>query len=115
MRHRKKKKILDRKSSQRKALVRNLANELIIHRQIKTTYTKAKVLKSYIEKLVTKAKSGDTNSTRYLQKYLNKKAANILFKNIAPKYKQRKGGYTRVLKTGHRAGDNAAMAIIEFI
>ncbi|MDZ7798401.1 MAG: 50S ribosomal protein L17 [Patescibacteria group bacterium] len=115
MRHRKKKKILDRNASGRRALIRNLACELIIHRRIKTTHTKAKVLRAYIEKLITKSRSGQPSSLRYLQKYLNKKTANILFKNIAPKYKKRDGGYTRVVKIGRRSGDNALMALIEFV
>jgi len=115
MRHRKKKKILDRSSSQRKILLRNLANELIIHRQIKTTLAKAKVLKPFIERLVTKARNNDIASRRYLQKYINQKALKILVSDIAPKYKERKGGYTRIVKIDNREGDNAKMSIIEFV
>lgn len=116
VRHRKKNKIIGRGKSARTALFKNQAASLIIHRKIKTTETKAKVLRSYIEKLVTLAKKGDLPSKRELNKKLSQpKAVNILSKNIAPKYKDRRGGYTRITKIGPRKGDGANIVQIEFV
>ncbi len=101
----------------RKALVRNLSIELITHGKIKTTETKAKALKPFIEKLVTLAKN-DTVANRRLAftKLNNKDAVNNLFVNVAPKFKQRPGGYTRLLKiSDRRLGDGAKEAIIAFV
>ena len=116
MRHRNKKKILDRAKAQRKALLRSLATSLILYEKIKTTHAKAKVLRPYIEKLITKGKKNDLNTRRQLNRYLYKEnAVKKVLEVLSPRYKERKGGYTRVIKLGSRIGDAAKMAIIEFV
>jgi len=116
MRHRKKTKILDRKKAPRKALLRNLATNLVLYEKIETTEAKAKSLKPVIEKLITKAKKGDLHARRELIKYLYlENAVKKMIEEIGPRYKDRKGGYTRIIKTKARQGDAAKMAIIEFV
>lgn len=117
MRHGNHKYKLGVKPQHRKALVQNLAIELITHGKIKTTETKARAIKPFVEKLVTIAKN-DTLANRRLAftKLNNREAVNTLFVNVAPKFKQRPGGYTRLLKLAEgRLGDGAKEAIITFV
>lgn len=116
MRHNKAVNHLGRKSGNRKALLANLASQLILNKRINTTVAKAKALKSYVEPLVTKSKDDTTHSRRVVFSYLkDKNAVAELFRTIAPKIAERPGGYTRVLHTGFRKGDAAEMALIEFV
>jgi large subunit ribosomal protein L17 len=116
MRHRKKTKILDRKKDPRKALFRSLATSLVMYEKIQTTEAKAKALRPIIEKLITKAKKGDLHARRELIKYLYlENAVKKMIEEIGPRYKDRMGGYTRIIKTNARQGDAAKMAIIEFV
>jgi len=116
MRHNKKVNHLGRTSEHRKALLSNMANSLIEKKRITTTVAKAKALKKYVEPLITKAKDDTTHSRRVVFSYLqNKNAVSILFREIAEKIADRPGGYTRILKTGNRLGDNAEMCIIELV
>ncbi len=116
MRHRKSFNHLGRKSAHRKAMLANMANSLILHKRITTTIAKAKALKMYVEPLMTKAKDDSTHSRRTVFSYLqNKEAVTELFREISGKIADRPGGYTRILKTGHRLGDNADMCIIELV
>jgi len=116
MRHRKKFNHLSRKSAHRKAMLANMANSLIEHKRITTTLAKAKALRMYIEPLLTKAKTDSTHSRRTVFSYLKSKyAVTELFRDIAQKILDRPGGYTRILKTGNRLGDNASMCIIELV
>lgn len=106
---------LSRKRNQRKALLKSLARALFLNGKIKTTEAKAKELQSFAEKSITKAKKGDLASTRSLAKYFSKSLVKKLVDEIGPKYKERKGGYTRVIKLGPRKSDGAKMAIIELV
>jgi large subunit ribosomal protein L17 len=116
MRHRHGYRKLSRTSAHRKALLKNLSIALITHGRIETTLPKAKELRGYIEKLITKAGAGDSNAHRAVFAYLQDKVAtNRLVTEIAPKYKDRNGGYTRIIKTRLRRGDAAHMAIIELV
>ena len=116
MRHGDKIKNLGRTSSHRKALLKNLACELITHKRITTTLAKAKALRIFIEPLVTKAKENTTHQRRVVFSYLQKKeAVTELFGTIAEKVGGRPGGYTRVIKLGIRVGDNAETAMIELV
>jgi len=116
MRHKHGYRKLSRTSSHRKALLKNLAIALITNGRIETTLPKAKELRSYIEKLITKAKVGDFNSHRVVFANLQDKVSTKkLVEEIAPEYKNRNGGYTRIIKTRLRRGDAAAMAIIELV
>ena len=116
MRHKKKFNHLGRKSQHRKAMLSNMASSLILHKRISTTLAKAKALRSYIEPLITKAKEDSTHSRRLVFSHLqNKEAVSELFREISQKVGDRPGGYTRVLKTGPRYGDNAEIAIIELV
>ena len=116
MRHGDKIKNLSRTASHRKALLTNLAIELIQHKRIVTTLTKAKALRTWIEPLITKAKDNSTHSRRVVFSYLqNKEAVTELFSTVAEKVASRPGGYTRVLKLGIRVGDNAEKAMIELV
>lgn len=116
MRHNKKINHLGRKSAHRKAMLANMANSLILHKRISTTTAKAKALKMYVEPLITKAKSDTTHSRRTVFSYLKSKTAVAeLFREVAEKVGERPGGYTRILKTGTRLGDNADMCIIELV
>jgi large subunit ribosomal protein L17 len=116
MRHNKKFNHLSRTSSHRKALLSNMASSLILHKRISTTLPKAKALRVYVEPLLTRAKEDSTQSRRLVFSYLqNKEAVTELFQNISVKIANRPGGYTRILKTGFRLGDNAEMCIIELV
>jgi len=116
MRHNKKFNHLGRKSAHRKAMLANMANSLIVHKRISTTLAKAKALRMYVEPLITKAKNDTTHSRRVVFSYLqDKTAVSELFREIAEKVADRPGGYTRILKTGNRLGDNAEMCIIELV
>lgn len=116
MRHRKTIQKLNKTASHRKALMANLASALIIYKKIKTTTAKAKALRSYIEKIITKARKGDLHSRRIVLKYIKRKdVVKELFEEISPKYEDRPGGYTRITKVGRRRTDAADMALIELI
>lgn len=115
MKKRKKGKKFGRRKEQRKALLKSLASSLILNKKIKTTETKAKELKKFIEPLITKAKSKNLQRIRLIRKYLNKEITRKLFDEIAPLYKEKAGGYTKITKLPRREGDGAKMAIIEFI
>jgi large subunit ribosomal protein L17 len=116
MRHGKKLNHLSRKSAHRKALLANLATSLIVHKRISTTVAKAKALKKYIEPLITKAKEDTTHHRRTVFSYLkHKDPIKELFGVVADKVADRPGGYTRILKTGNRLGDNAETCIIELV
>ncbi len=116
MRHKHGYRKLGRTSSHRKALLKNLSIALIKSGRIETTLPKAKELRSFIEKLITKAKVGDFNSHRAVFSYLqDKESTKKLVEEIAPKYSERNGGYTRIIKTRVRRGDAAPMAIIELV
>ena len=116
MRHGDKINNLGRTASHRKALLKNLASELINHKRITTTLAKAKALRTFIEPLITKAKDNTTHQRRVVFSYLqNKEAVTELFGPIAEKVGGRPGGYTRIIKLGIRVGDNAETAMIELV
>ncbi len=116
MRHGKKFNHLGRTASHRKAMLSNMAASLITHKRINTTLAKAKELKKYVEPLVTRSKSDSTHNRRMVFSYLqNKEAVAELFREVAVKVGDRPGGYTRIIKTGNRLGDNAEMAMIELV
>ena len=116
MRHGDKVNNLGRKSAHRKAMLANLASSLILHKRINTTVAKAKALRTYVEPLLTKSKDDTTHSRRTVFAYLkSKEAVHTLFKDVAGKIADRPGGYTRILKTGTRAGDNADTCLIELV
>ena len=116
MRHKKKGRKLGRKVGNRKALLMNLACQLITHKKIKTTDPKAKELRSFIEPLITIAKKNDLHSRRLAIKKIPKKnIVRILFEDIAPVFIDRPGGYTRIIKLGLRDNDRAPVSIIEFV
>ncbi|MCQ2275685.1 MAG: 50S ribosomal protein L17 [Bacteroidales bacterium] len=116
MRHAKSINHLGRTDAHRKAMMSNMATSLIMHKRISTTLAKAKELRKYVEPLVTRSKNDTTHSRRMVFSQLqNKFAVTELFREIAPKIAARPGGYTRILKTGFRKGDNAEMCIIEFV
>lgn len=116
MRHGKKDNHLGRTVTHRKALLSNMASSLIIHKRISTTLAKAKELRKYVEPLVTKAKADSINNRRTVFSYLqDKESVKELFGVVADKVASRPGGYTRILKTGNRIGDNAEMCIIELV
>jgi len=116
MRHLKSFNHLGRTSSHRKAMLSNMAASLILHKRITTTIAKAKSLRTYVEPLITRSKEDTTHSRRVVFSYLqDKKAVNELFREVSAKILNRPGGYTRILKTGFRLGDNADMCIIELV
>ncbi len=116
MRHNKKFNHLGRKTAHRKAMLSNMASSLIQHKRITTTVAKAKALRMYVEPLITKSKKDSTHSRRVVFSYLqDKEAVSELFREVAGKIAERPGGYTRILKTGNRLGDNAEMCIIELV
>ena len=116
MRHNKKFNHLGRTASHRNAMLSNMACSLIKHKRITTTVAKAKALKKFVEPLITKAKDDTTNSRRVVFSNLQDKfAVTELFKEISVKIADRPGGYTRIIKTGHRLGDNAEMCFIELV
>ena len=107
---------LNRTSEHRKALLKNMLNSLIKYEQIKTTLSKAKFLKPQAEKIITLGKKDTLNNTKMLiSKLQDTKAANKVKKTLSKRYEKRSGGYTRIIKAGFRFGDNAPMAIIEFV
>lgn len=115
---------LGRTSSQRNAMLRNLATQLIVHERIETTETRAKELRKLVEKLITLGKRGDLHARRQAAAVLYRVVTNEeerqnvvqkLFSDIAPRYAERNGGYTRIIKVGPRKGDGADMAIIELV
>ncbi len=116
MRHAKKINHLGRTDAHRKALMSNMSASLIMHKRISTTLAKARELRKYVEPLVTLSKQDTTHSRRMVfAKLQNKYAVTELFRDISQKVADRPGGYTRILKTGFRKGDNAEMCIIEFV
>ena len=117
MRHHNNVRKFGRDKSQKKALLSSLALNLIVREKIKTTEPKAKELRPYIEKLITSAKKGDLATRRNVISKLSNRKPEVkkLFEVLAPKYADKKGGYTRVLKLGARKSDGAKMAIIEFV
>jgi large subunit ribosomal protein L17 len=116
MRHQKVINHLGRTSPHREAMLSNMATSLILHKRITTTTAKAKALRSFVEPLITKSKEDSTHSRRVVFSYLKSKfAVAELFREVSPKIAERSGGYTRILKTGNRIGDNAEMCIIELV
>ena len=116
MRHKVSKRKLNRTSSHRKALLANMAVALIKHEQIKTTLPKAKELAPYVEKLITLGKKGDLTARRRLYSIIPEKNWGAkVFDILAERYKERNGGYTRIMKAGFRYGDSAPMAVIELV
>ena len=116
MRHRKKGRQLSRTRSRRKATLRNLATSLFRHERIETTTAKAKELRPYAERLITLARRGDVHARRLAaMKIQDREILGKLFDEIAPRYMERPGGYTRVLKLGNRKGDAAEMSLIELV
>ncbi len=116
MRHGKKFNHLGRKSAHRKAMLANMASSLIMHKRIHTTLAKAKALRVYVEPLITKSKDDSTHSRRTVFSYLrDKNAVAELYREVSVKVADRPGGYTRILKTGNRLGDNAEMCFIELV
>ncbi len=116
MRHNLANKKLNRTSEHRKALLMNMLNSLIKYEQIKTTLPKAKFLKPQAEKLITLGKKNSLHTTKMLiSKLQNSQSANKVKKTLSKRYEKRSGGYTRIIKAGFRYGDNAPMAIIEFV
>ena len=116
MRHGKKFNHLGRKKGHREAMLSNMAASLLTHKRIFTTTAKAKALRVYVEPLITKSKDNTTHSRRVVFGYLQSKdAVNELFTTIAPKVADRPGGYTRILKTHNRLGDNADMCMMELV
>ena len=116
MKHRIKGKKLNRTSSHRKALFKNMAQAIIKHEQIVTTLPKAKTMKPIVDKLITLGKKGSLHARRQaFSKLRDENMVAKLFGTLAPRYADRNGGYTRVLKAGYRYGDAAAMAVIELV
>ncbi len=116
MRHRKKVKKLGRPTGHRKALLRNLASQIILHHEIKTTLAKAKAARSFIERLITYAKKDTVHARRLAFKQLqNRTLVKKLFDEIGPAFEDRNGGYTRVIKLGQRRGDGAELAILQLV
>jgi large subunit ribosomal protein L17 len=116
VRHRKKGRELSRTATHRKALLRNLVTSLFRHERVETTTAKAKELRPYAERLITLARRGDVHSRRLAgRKIQDREVLGKLFEDIAPRYEERPGGYTRILKVGHRKGDAAEMSLIELV
>ncbi|WP_298040115.1 50S ribosomal protein L17 [uncultured Desulfuromonas sp.] len=116
MRHNKSGRRLGRNSSHRKAMMRNMVTSLLDLGQIKTTDARAKELRKLAEKMITLGKRGDLHARRQaLQVIMDRKVVGKLFEMVAPRYKDRPGGYTRIIKLGHRAGDNASLSLIELV
>src|SRR5690554_826168 len=116
MRHRKRNNHLGRKTAHRSAMLSNMATSLIMHKRIFTTVPKAKELRKFVEPLITVSKEDSTNSRRLVfSKLKNKYAVTELFQTVSQKVGDRPGGYTRIIKTGNRLGDNASMCFIELV
>jgi len=116
MRHRKKGRALSRTASHRKATLRNMATSLILHERIETTTAKAKELRPFVEKLITLGRQGDLHARRLAGRSIaDRQVLGKLFDDVGPRFSERPGGYTRILKLGTRRGDAAEMALIEFV
>ncbi|MCG8605027.1 50S ribosomal protein L17, partial [bacterium] len=116
MRHRKSGRKLNRTASHRKAVLANLAGSLFDHKQVRTTVAKAKEVRKTVDRMITFAKSGSLADRRQVLKTIrNKKLVKTIFEEIAPTYKDRNGGYTRVIRIGNRNGDGADMAVLELV
>lgn len=116
MRHNRDEKRFDRTYSHLKSMMSNMTNDLITVGRIKTTTQRAKALRSWAEKMITLGKNGTTAARRRAMAFLrNKTSVTRLFADLAPQFKERNGGYTRILKLGNRPGDNASMSLIEFV
>ncbi len=116
MRHRTKGRRFNRTSEHRRLMMRNLATSLLLHGRIETTVEKAKELRQFVEPLITKGRRGDLHARRLAARVIHSdEALAKLFSEIGPRYAERPGGYTRVLRLGHRSGDAAEMAIIELV
>lgn len=116
MRHRKKGKTLDRKTAARKALLRNLATSLVLYEKIKTTKAKAQALRPYVERMITTGKAKTLHARRELLKKLTvPSAVEKILAELSPRYAERPGGYTRIVKIGRREGDAAEIVQIEFV
>jgi len=116
MRHNKKFNHLGRKSAHRQAMLSNMASSLILHKRISTTVAKAKALRVYVEPLITKSKDDTTHARRVVFSYLqNKEAVTELFRDVSVRIADRPGGYTRILRTGNRLGDNAELCMMELV
>lgn len=116
MRHGNKVNHLGKKTGHRKAMLSNMACSLIEHKRITTTLAKAKTLRVFVEPILTKSKTDSTHSRRVVFSYLqNKEVVSELFRDVAPKIAERNGGYTRIIRTGNRLGDNAEMCLIELV
>lgn len=114
--HRRRVKHFDRASGPRKALLRGLVTSLIEHGRITTTVDRAKEVRRHVERAITLGKKGDLATTRLLMsRYPNKEAVATIMKDLAPRFKTRPGGYTRIIKIGRRPGDTAEMAFLEFV
>ncbi|MFC1595020.1 50S ribosomal protein L17 [Patescibacteria group bacterium] len=115
MRHRKKGRKFGRVRKQRRGFLSSLASNLIIYEKVHTTEARAKSVKPYIDKLVSKAKKGDLSSRRMVEAVISKRATKKLFSDIAPKFKERKGSVVRIIKIAKKRSDAAKMCVIEFI
>ena len=115
MRHKNKGRKFGLKKDQRKAFLKSLVVNLIMKGKIKTTEARAKEMRGLVERLITKTKKGDLAGARYAEKFLPKATVAKLFKEIAPKYKERAGGYSRIIKLGERRSDGAPMVFIELL
>ncbi len=116
MRHRKQGRQLGRTASHRRAVLRNMAASLFVHERVVTTEAKAKELRPYAERLITWARRGDLHARRQVERHLKERqVTGRLFAEIGPRFAGRPGGYTRIVKLGHRSGDGAEMARIELL
>ncbi len=116
MRHRVKGRQLSRTAAHRKAMLRNMATSLFQHERVETTVAKAKELRPFAERLITLARRGDLHARRQVERYIKDRAVSgRLFAEIGPRFAGRPGGYTRILKLGHRSGDGAELARIELL
>ncbi len=116
MRHRKSGKRLGKSTSHRYSMLRSMASSLVEYGRIETTVDRAKALRQFVEPLITLGKKGDLSARRLaLRRLPNKKTVHKIFDEVSPMFQNRPGGYTRILKTGFRQGDNANTAIIEFV
>ncbi|MGB2762463.1 MAG: 50S ribosomal protein L17 [Minisyncoccales bacterium] len=115
MKKQKKGRKFSRQRDQRKALLKSLASALVLNEKIKTTEAKSKEVSKFVEKNITKAKKGTITARRLLTKFFSPKIVKKLINDIGPRYKKRKGGYTRIIKLGSRKSDGARMAIIELV
>ena len=115
MRKLKKGRKLGRERDQRKALIKSILNSFFVYEKIKTTEAKAKEVSRFAEKIITKAKKGGVSQRRFLARFFSPKTVKKIIEETAPRYKDRKGGYLRIIKLGPRQSDGAKMAIIELV